>query len=31
VLGAHTDEVLRHVLGYSPEEIERMAAEKIIH
>jgi crotonobetainyl-CoA:carnitine CoA-transferase CaiB-like acyl-CoA transferase len=31
VLGAHTDEILRHVLGYSPEEIDRMAAKKILY
>ncbi len=31
VLGEHTDEILRDVLGYSSDEIERMAAEKIVY
>ena len=30
-LGAHTDEILRDLLGYSPEEIERMVTEKILY
>ena len=31
LLGAHTDEILRDFLGYSPQEIERMVTEKIVY
>jgi crotonobetainyl-CoA:carnitine CoA-transferase CaiB-like acyl-CoA transferase len=30
VLGAHTDEILRTVLGYSDAEIERMRSDGIL-
>jgi crotonobetainyl-CoA:carnitine CoA-transferase CaiB-like acyl-CoA transferase len=30
VLGQHTDEVLRSVLGLAPADIERLRAERVI-
>jgi crotonobetainyl-CoA:carnitine CoA-transferase CaiB-like acyl-CoA transferase len=29
-IGQHTDEVLREVLGYPPERIERLHADEVI-